>query len=77
MTYNNCNTEIGVGHAERGYMCYTPKKYIVQHAESVGFEFTFEHNGLGDLSWLEFVKPGKIESIRGGQTLAKIVAKTD
>ena len=77
MTYNNCNTEIGVGHAERGYMCYTPKKYIVQHAESIGFEFTFEHNGLGDLSWLEFVKPGKIESLRGGQTLAKIVAITE
>lgn len=77
MTYNNCDRAQGVGLAERGFMCYTPKKYIVQHAENVGFEFAFEHNGLGDLSWLEFVKPGKIESIRGGQTLAKIVAKTD
>lgn len=77
MTYNNCDRSQGVGLAERGFMCYTPRKHIQQHAESVGFESTFEHNGLGDLSWLEFVKPGKIESIRGGQTLAKIVAKTD
>jgi len=77
MTYNNCDRAQGVGLADRGFMCYTPKKYIVQHAEDVGFEFTFDHDGLGDLSWLEFVKPGVIESIRGGQTLAKIVAKTD
>lgn len=74
MTYNNCDRAQGVGLAERGFMCYTPKKYIVQHAENVGFDLTFNHDGQGDLSWLEFVKPGKIESIRGGQTLAKIVA---
>lgn len=77
MTYNNCDRSQGVGLVDRGFMCYTPKRHIQRHAESVGFESTFEHDGLGDLSWLEFVKPGKIESIRGGQTLAKIVAKTD
>ena len=77
MTYNNCDRAQGVGLAERGFMCYTPKRHIQKHAESVGFESTFEHNGLGDLSWLEFVKPGDITSLRGGQTLAKIVAKTD
>jgi hypothetical protein len=77
MTYNNCDRAQGVGLAERGFMCYTPKRHIQQHAESVGFESTFEHNGSGDLCWLEFVKPGDITSLRGGQTLAKIVAKTD
>jgi len=77
MTYNNCDKAQGIGLVDRGFMCYTPKRHIVQHAEDIGFEFTFNHDGLGDLSWLEFVKPGEIESIRGGQTLAKIVAKTD
>lgn len=77
MTYNNCDRAQGVGLSERGFMCYTPKRHIQQYAESIGFESTFEHNGLGDLCWLEFVKPGKIQSNRGGQTLAKIVAKTD
>jgi len=76
MTYNNCDRAQGVGLAERGFMCYTPKRHIQHHAESVGFESTFEHNGLGDLSWLEFVKPGEITSLRGGQTLAKIVANS-
>jgi hypothetical protein len=57
-------------------MCYTPKKLIVSHAESVGFECDFEHDGAGDVSWLEFRKPGEITTLRGGQTLAKIVANS-
>ena len=77
MTYNNCDRAQGVGLAERNFMCYTPKRHIQKHAESVGFEFTFEHNGEGDLSWLEFVKPGVITSLRGGQTLAKILVPAE
>jgi len=76
MTYNNCDRAQGVGLVERGFMCYTPKKLIVAHAESVGFECDFEHDGAGDVSWLEFRKPGEITSLRGGQTLAKIVANS-
>jgi SAM-dependent methyltransferase len=76
MTYNNCDRAQGVGLAERNFMCYTPERYIRQHAESVGFELTFSHNGDGDVSWLEFGRPGKITSLRGGQTLAKILAQS-
>lgn len=76
MTYNNCDRAQGVGLAERNFMCYTPERYIRQHAESVGFESTFSHDGAGDLSWLEFVRPGEITSLRGGQTLARILAQS-
>jgi hypothetical protein len=76
MTYNNCDRAQGVGLAERNFMCYTPERYIRQHAESVGFESTFSHNGAGDLSWLEFGRPGEIASLRGGQTLARILARS-
>jgi hypothetical protein len=76
MTYNNCDRAQGVGLAERNFMCYTPERYIRQHAESVGFESTFSHNGAGDLSWVEFSRPGEITSLRGGQTLAKILARS-
>ena len=76
MTYNNCDRAQGVGLAERNFMCYTPERYIRQHAESVGFESTFSHDGVGDLSWLEFVRPGEITSLRGGQTLARILARS-
>lgn len=76
MTFNDCDTEQGVGLAERFFMCYTPARMIVAHAERVGFEIANYYNGAGDVSWLELTKPGKIVSIRGGQTLAKIFVKS-
>jgi hypothetical protein len=77
MTYNNCDRAHGVIRAEHTWMSYTPKRLIEQHAIKTGFELTNSYDGKGDVSWLEFRKPGNIVSLRGGQTLAKIVAKTD
>jgi len=77
MTYNNCDLAHGVIRAEHTWMLYTPRRLIEQHAIGLGFELTEAYDGKGDVSWLEFKKPGEIASIRGGQTLAKIVAKTD
>jgi hypothetical protein len=77
MTYNNCDLAYGVARAEHFWMLYTPRRLIEQHAIGIGFELTEAYDGKGDVSWLEFRKPGDVTSIRGGQTLAKIVAKTD
>jgi hypothetical protein len=76
MTFNDCDREQGVGLAERHFMCYTPARMLIAHAERVGFEVAEHYTGAGDVSWLELVKPGKIVTIRGGQTLATIVAKS-
>jgi len=43
---------------------------------ALGFELREAYDGQGDVSWLEFKKPGDLASLRGGQTLAKVVAKT-
>ena len=75
MTYNNCDQAHGVVRAEHTWMLYTPRRLIEQHAIESGFELTMAYDGKGDVSWLEFRKPGDITSLRGGQTLAKI--KTD
>jgi hypothetical protein len=77
MTYNNCDLAHGVIRAERVWMLYTPKRLIETHAVNLGFELIMAHDGAGDVSWLELRKPGDLVSLRGGQTLAKIVAKTD
>ena len=77
MTYNNCDLAHGVIRAERAWMLYTPKRLIETQAVELGFELITAHDGAGDVSWLELRKPGDIVSLRGGQTLAKIVAKTD
>lgn len=75
-TYNDCDRSHGVALAERHFMCYTPGSMIQAHAEELGFEVTDRHTGLGDVAWFEFTKPGDIKSLRGGQTLAKIVANS-
>ena len=73
-TFNDCDWRQGVALAEKNFMCYTPGAEIVSHATSMGFEILDRYRGQGDLAWLEIKKPGEIESIRGGQSLAKIIA---
>jgi hypothetical protein len=73
-TFNDCDLAHGVALAEANFMRYTPGREIRAHANLLGFEIVSEHRGRGNLSWMELKKPGEIESIRGGQTLAKIVA---
>jgi len=77
MTYNNCDLAHGVIRSEHVWMLYTPRRLIEQHAVSIGFELTEAYDGKGDVSWLEFRKPGDIASIRGGQTLAKVLVKPE
>ena len=55
-------------------MSYVPARKIKSYAEKIGFDILYHHRGAGDVVWLEIKKPGTIESIRGGQSLAKIVA---
>ena len=74
MTYNNCDRSHGVGLAERNWMLYTPKRLITEQAAAIGFELVASYDGQGDVSWLEFKRSGDIDSLRGGQTLAKIIA---
>jgi len=74
MTYNNCDRAHGIGLAERSWMCYTPKRLIVDTAAEVGLELVSAVDEAGDVSWIEFVRPGEIETLRGGQSLAKIIA---
>ena len=74
MTYNNCDRDHGVGLAERFWMCYTPQRLIVAAAVDAGLELVSATDEPGDLSWIEFVRPGEIETLRGGQSLAKIIA---
>jgi hypothetical protein len=75
MTYNNCDLAHGVIRAEHSWMLYTPKRLIKTHATELGFELIKAHDGKGDVSWIEFRKPGDIVSLRGGQTLAKVLAR--
>ena len=73
-TFNDCDIELHARLAESNFMSYAPGSSVRHCAEKIGFDIVYYHHGKGDVVWLEIQKPGKIESIRGGQALAKIVA---
>ena len=61
---------------EQHFSCYTPGGMLRDLAESIGFETVFSWNDDSPSTWLELRKPGELTSLRGGQTLAKIFAKS-
>ena len=75
MTLNDCDHEHGVMLVENKYAPYTPLREVLAIANQVGYELVYRNSDLGTLTWLELGRPGKITSLRGGQTLAKIIDK--
>jgi hypothetical protein len=72
-TYNECDSWHGVGAVENAWMCYTPGSRIQTIARSLGYKIIEQYTGTGDIAWFEMRKPGEIQSLRGGQVLAKVI----
>lgn len=75
-TFNDCDRAHAVSLTERHFMCYTPGHRVIQHLREAGFEIVEHAHGEGDLDWIEARRPGALETMRAGQNLAKIVAKS-
>ena len=75
MTYNDCDRWEGVKAVEHFSGLYTPGFLILDFAKSLGFEQGITWHENGPWTWVEFKKPGEWNSLRGGQTLAKILPK--
>jgi SAM-dependent methyltransferase len=75
-TFNDCDRWGGVELAERCFMCYTPGGMLISLAQSLGFEIQQRYDIDNSNTWLEMKKPGTMTSLRGGQSLAKIVANS-
>jgi hypothetical protein len=76
LTFNDCDRWGGVELAERHFMCYTPGTMLISLAQSLGFEIQQRYDIDNSNTWLEMRRPGELTSVRGGQSLAKIVANT-
>lgn len=76
ITFNDCDIAGGVELVERNFMSYTPGHIIYNLAHNLGFEITQKYYLETSNVWLELRKPGRLSGIRGGQSLAKIVAKS-
>jgi len=74
-TFNDCDRVGGVELFERCFTCYTPGGLILSAAELSGFEITHRFEVDSAITWVEAKKPGRLTSLRGGQSLAKIVTK--
>jgi SAM-dependent methyltransferase len=74
MTFNDCDRAGGVDLVERHFMCYTPGTMLLALAENCGFVIQQKYRIDNCNTWLEMQKPGTLVSLRGGQSLAKIVA---
>jgi hypothetical protein len=75
MTYNDCDRWPGVVAVESRMALYTPGLLIQSFAKSIGFEQIFIWHEDGPWTWIELQKPGELKSLRGGQTLARILPK--
>ena len=75
MTFNDCDRASAVQLVENFYCCYTPGYLIRELAVSMGYEIEYSWNDPGPTTWLELKKPGRITSLKGGQTLAKVLPK--
>jgi hypothetical protein len=76
LTFNDCDRWGAVELAERHFMCYTPGGMLISLAQSLGFEIQQCYHIDNSSTWLEMRRPGELTSLRGGQSLAKIVAKS-
>ena len=74
-TFNDCDRYQAMQAVEQDITSYTPGSLIRGWAEYVGFEEVFCYNDDGAWSWVELRKPGALTSLRGGQSLAKILSK--
>lgn len=75
-TFNNCNYAAGVILAEKKFMCYTPGTLIMSLCNDIGYDVGQTYQIDSACAWAELKKPGTLSSLRGGQSLARIVAKS-
>ena len=75
MTLNDCERLAGLTLVEMNYACYNRATLIKNLAIRLNYTIEFFYHDNGPMSWIELRKPGELDSMRGGQTLAKIMPK--
>lgn len=74
-TFNDCERSKAIALVETNFGCYTPSYLVEQLAETMGFEIVYKWNDGGPSTWIELRKPGQLTTLRGGQSLARILPK--
>jgi hypothetical protein len=74
MTFNDCDREQAVMLVEQHFACYTPGYLVKDLVISLGYEILYSWHDGGPSTWLELRKPGTLATLKGGQSLAKVIA---
>lgn len=74
-TFNDCDLPHNIDLAERGYKYYTPGRLVKHYLENTGFTVLKQFRETYGMAWFEVEKPGKLDSVKGGQVLAQIKRK--
>ena len=74
-TYNNCDHENGIRLIHNHSGTYINYNHIKKIADENNL-LVSQYQGKLNIAWIELKRPGEIVSLRGGQNLAKIVAKS-
>lgn len=72
-TINDCDRPGGVRLVENGSACYTPRSLITTLCQNIGFEVSREQPINQAVTWIEVKKSGDLQTVRGGQSLAKVI----
>ena len=75
MTFNDCDRYRALQGVEQGSTGYTPGRLVRGWAQYLGFEEIYSTPASTPSVWIEFRKPGKLTTLRGGQSLARILPK--
>lgn len=75
MTFNDCDRAHCVALVEKNFCFYTPGRRVKAAAKRFKYQQQFTWTDKQNLTWLELRKPGNLTSLKGGQTLAKILSK--
>jgi hypothetical protein len=74
-TLNDCDYAHNAALTEKMYTCFTPGSRLLDKLYKIGYLPQFEYHSQREFHWIELRVPGEIDSVRGGQCIAKICQK--
>jgi hypothetical protein len=77
LTFNDCDRAEGAVLFERHFMSFTPARALMYMTEQLGYEIMHVFRTDQSCTWMEIKKPGTLTSLRGGQSLAKVLYKDE
>lgn len=73
LRFNNGDTSLGAKYAETRWQSYISGEELVTRCQEIGFEILkLENINLGETSWIEIKKPGKLQTAKVNQSMGAI-----